>query len=166
MKNGLRWQTTGHTMRVNRTPIEVEGTKGVRMHPWMIEQVAREQRRELLARAARPRPAPHSDVAKGGELYGYPYQAPPPGSGQDSRGPHAPEHGADPGRGRERGRHGGTRRPGGARRGGSRGGRHVGRWGGQLPSLSPAVRARPADRRRDRRRGQAQRGPPGRQANR
>ena len=25
------------------------------MHPWMIEQVAREQRRELLSRAARPR---------------------------------------------------------------------------------------------------------------
>jgi len=25
------------------------------MHPWMIEQVAREQRRELLARASRPR---------------------------------------------------------------------------------------------------------------
>jgi hypothetical protein len=24
------------------------------MHPWMIEQVAREQRRELLARASRP----------------------------------------------------------------------------------------------------------------
>jgi hypothetical protein len=28
------------------------------MHPWMIEQVAREHRRDLLARAARPRVRP------------------------------------------------------------------------------------------------------------